>query len=136
MSKFIGNWMRAEHRKAAWRFRDCKAYRKARRVSATISGFVADAKQARRFLISGLVQGVGFRYFAQDAAERLRLGGYVQNLRDGRVEIYAVGTAEQLAKFRVALQRGPSGASVVELLEEHASVDPQYANEFVITFHA
>jgi len=46
-------------------------------------------KQARRYFVSGLVQGVGYRYFTQDAADRLRLTGYVRNLRDGRVEVYA-----------------------------------------------
>ena len=49
---------------------------------------------ARRYFISGIVQGVGFRYFAQDEAERLHLSGYVRNLRDGRVEVYAIGSPE------------------------------------------
>ena len=97
---------------------------------------MADAKQARRFFVSGLVQGVGFRYFTQDVAERLHLSGYTRNLPDGRVEVYAIGTPEPLAKLRAALQRGPSFASVREVHEEPASIDSQYANEFTIVFHA
>ena len=99
---------------------------------ATISEFVADAKQAKRFFVSGIVQGVGFRYFTQGAAERLHLTGYVRNLPDARVEVYAIGTPDQLAKLRAALQRGPRFASVSEVQEQPAAVDPQYANEFSI----
>lgn len=44
---------------------------------------------ARRFLISGIVQGVGYRYFALRAAKRHGIVGYVRNLHDGRVEVVA-----------------------------------------------
>jgi acylphosphatase len=97
---------------------------------------VSDAKQAKRYLVSGMVQGVGFRYFAQHAAEKLNLRGYVRNLRDGRVEAYAIGTLEQLASFRAALEHGPRFSSVAEVREEAASPDPQYANDFSITYDA
>ena len=109
---------------------------RAQRLSVTISGFVTDAKQAKRFFVAGSVQGVGFRYYTQGIAERLRLSGYVRNLEDGRVEAYAVGTPEQLAELRSALQRGPRFASVSEVNEEPAAADPQYANEFIITHNA
>lgn len=108
---------------------------KPRRLSATISWFVTTAKQARRYLVSGIVQGVGFRYFAQDEAERLHLAGYVRNLGDGRVEAYAIGAPEQLAVFRVALERGPAGASVSGVKEESASIDPGHARGFIVTFN-
>jgi acylphosphatase len=94
---------------------------------------VSDPKQAKRFFVSGFVQGVGFRYFTQDVAQRLHLGGYVRNLRDGRVEVYAIGAPEQLATLRAELDRGPRFAGVNEVQEEDAPVDPQYAKEFVIT---
>jgi acylphosphatase len=103
-------------------------------MSATIYGFVSEPKQARRYLVSGIVQGVGFRYFAQRAAEPLHLSGYTRNLPDGRVEVYAIGTAEHLAKLRSALERGPWGASVSEVKEEDAGIDSNYANGFVITY--
>jgi acylphosphatase len=102
-------------------------------LSATISKFVTDAKQARRYFVSGFVQGVGFRNFTQNEANRLGLSGYVCNLRDGRVEAYAIGTPAQLTKFRAALDRGPRFSSVSQVREEPATVDWQYANDFVIT---
>lgn len=105
-------------------------------VSATISRFVSDAKQAKRFFVSGMVQGVGFRYFTQDVADRLRLAGYVRNLRDGRVEAYAIGTTSQLTQFRAALERGPRGASVHNVAEISAAIDSQYSNEFLVTYDA
>jgi acylphosphatase len=80
------------------------------------------------------VQGVGFRFYAQRAAEKLHLSGYVRNLRDGRVEVYALGTAEQLAGMCTALERGPRFSSVTRVSEEPARVDPQYAKNFIITY--
>ena len=62
-------------------------------------------KKASRFFVTGRVQGVGFRYFAVGEAERLSIAGYVRNLRDGRVEAYAIGTPEQLAQFRARLEK-------------------------------
>jgi acylphosphatase len=104
------------------------------RLSATIYRFVSEHKQAKRYFVSGNVQGVGFRYFTQRAAERLQLNGYTRNLPDGRVEAYAIGTPDQLAKFRSALERGPWGATVSEVREEHAAIDSDYARGFVITY--
>jgi acylphosphatase len=97
---------------------------------------VADQKQAKRFLVSGFVQGVGFRYFTQGIAERLKLHGYVRNLRDGRVEAYAIGTLGQLADFRAELQRGPLAANVMKVTEENETIHPQYEGAFVITYDA
>jgi len=84
------------------------------RLSVTIYRFVSEHKQAKRYFVSGNVQGVGFRYFTQCAAERLQLNGYTRNLPDGRVEVYAIGPADQLAKLRSVLDRGPWGATVSE----------------------
>jgi acylphosphatase len=79
------------------------------------------------------VQGVGFRYFTQDAAELLHLAGYVRNLRDGRVEAYAIGTEAQFLHFLAALKQGPRGAMVHGIVEQSAALDAQYENEFSIT---
>jgi acylphosphatase len=95
---------------------------------------VTEPKQAKRYFVSGIVQGVGFRYFTQNAAERLHLSGYTKNVPDGCVEVYAIGTAEQLVKLRSALERGPWGASVSEVKEEQAAIDSNYANGFVIAY--
>jgi acylphosphatase len=89
---------------------------------------------ARRYFISGIVQGVGFRYFAQDEAERLQLAGFVRNLRDGRVEVYAIGSQEKLARLRTLLERGPRGAMVQNVLEHAAEIDLKFADDFSITY--
>ena len=102
-------------------------------TSVTIRSFVESEKQARRFFVSGLVQGVGYRYFVQDAADRLHLNGYVRNLRDGRVEVYAIGAEEQFVRLLMALKKGPRGAMVNGVVEEPAAVDAHYAEEFSIT---
>ena len=77
---------------------------------------------ARRYYIRGRVQGVGFRYFAQRAAAQLGVGGYVRNLDDGRVEVYAVGTPEQLSELAGLLWTGPRFSSVRGVEEREAAV--------------
>lgn len=94
---------------------------------------MSDAKQAKRYLVSGAVQGVGFRYFTQSAAEKLKLAGFVRNLRDGRVEVVAAGTPQELAQFRAMLERGPRFASVSEIQEENAERDARFPDRFIIT---
>ena len=70
---------------------------------------------ARRFLVSGRVQGVGFRYFTQDIARREGLTGVVRNLPDGRLEVVAEGDDESLTRLEAALRRGPSHARVAHV---------------------
>ncbi len=79
-----------------------------------------------------MVQGVGFRFFAQRVADRLGVAGYVRNLHDGRVEVYAVGSSDQLAALRAELERGPRAASIEAVVEEAAEVLPRYAGRFSI----
>jgi acylphosphatase len=67
---------------------------------------------ARRYLIGGRVQGVGFRYFAEDAARREGVRGWVQNLPDGRVEAAADGDQESVDRFERSIRHGPRGARV------------------------
>ena len=69
-------------------------------------------RQARRYLIGGRVQGVGFRFFTEAAAAREGLHGWVRNLGDGRVEIAVEGEAAAIARFEAAIRQGPRGASV------------------------
>jgi acylphosphatase len=88
--------------------------------------------QAKRFFVSGRVQGVGFRFFAERTAATLGVGGYVKNLFDGRVEVYAIGTAEQMESLKVALLRGPRMAAVERVDAEKADVLREYANAFTI----
>ena len=94
---------------------------------------MSETKQAKRYFVSGMVQGVGFRYFTQDVAERLKVSGFVRNLRDGRVEVFAMGTPQQHAELRALLERGPRFSNVAEVLEEPALVETQYDGSFVIS---
>lgn len=87
---------------------------------------------AKRFLISGVVQGVGFRFFAQRTARALGVAGYVKNLRDGRVEVYAIAAPEQLNSLRAQLERGPRGAQVDRVEEQGAAPDSRYTGSFSI----
>ena len=72
---------------------------------------------ARKFLISGEVLGVGFRFFAQRSAARHQVRGYVKNLADGRVETYVEGNEKAVESFKHDLTAGPSYSNV-EHLEE------------------
>ena len=67
---------------------------------------------ARRYVLSGRVQGVGFRYFAKEAAEIEGLSGWVANRPDGSVEVMAEGEASALRRFEARLRRGPAHAQV------------------------
>jgi acylphosphatase len=66
-------------------------------------------------VISGKVQGVGFRWFVRVAARQLDLRGWVRNLEDGTVEVAASGSEERLDEFRRKLGQGPEGARVEKL---------------------
>jgi acylphosphatase len=70
---------------------------------------------ARRFFVSGRVQGVGFRFFAIANAGELGITGWVKNLPDGRVEIHAEGESEPIKEFYKRLSRGPLSAVVVSV---------------------
>jgi len=67
---------------------------------------------ARKFLIGGRVQGVGFRMFAEARAASEGVHGYVCNTPDGRVEAVVEGEKESVDRVELALRRGPSGARV------------------------
>ena len=67
---------------------------------------------AKRFVIAGRVQGVGFRFFVQERAAVEGVNGYVRNLPDGRVEAWIEGDEESVERVARALSRGPAGARV------------------------
>jgi acylphosphatase len=77
---------------------------------------------ARRFFVSGDVQGVGYRFFAQRAAARHQVRGYVKNLDDGRVEALAEGSAQSVEAFKHDLAAGPNYARVTHV--EEINLDP------------
>jgi acylphosphatase len=83
-------------------------------------------KVARRFLIQGEVQGVGYRFFAQRAAARHHIVGYIRNLPDGRVEALVEGPADNVEAFKHDLATGPQFA-VVDQIEE---IDTEPTGEY------
>jgi acylphosphatase len=76
---------------------------------------------ARRFLISGRVQGVGFRFFVEARAAAEGVHGWVRNLPDGRVEALLEGDETSVDRVEAALWRGPSGALVDDVASETAA---------------
>ncbi len=80
------------------------------------------ATVARRFLIRGGVQGVGYRFFAQRAAAKHQVVGYVRNETDGSVEVLAEGPASDMEAFKNELAAGPQWATVEQL--EEIDLDP------------
>jgi acylphosphatase len=103
------------------------------RLQLTIaSGYAAVKILAKRFHVSGNVQGVGFRFFAERVANRLGISGYVKNLLDGGVEVYAIGTDVQLNALKGELQRGPRMAIVDQVVESDAELQIEFSNGFSI----
>ncbi|HXG92873.1 MAG TPA: acylphosphatase [Blastocatellia bacterium] len=88
---------------------------------------------ARRFIVRGLVQGVGFRYFAIRAARALGVTGTVRNLADGTVEAIAEGSPDAIARFRAELERGPSHGHVTAVDEAELKPTGRY-NGFDVVF--
>ncbi|WP_044470272.1 acylphosphatase [Mannheimia massilioguelmaensis] len=74
--------------------------------------------QKRQFLIYGIVQGVGFRYFTWRKAKEIGLKGMVRNLHDGSVEAIIYGNEQQLSVFRTWIAQGPAHAKVDKVIEQ------------------
>ncbi len=81
---------------------------------------------ARRFLISGMVQGVGYRFFALRAAARHQVLGTVRNMPDGCVEVIAEGERDAMDEFKKDLATGPSMAEVTDIEETDLHVTGLY----------
>jgi len=77
---------------------------------------------AYRFVVSGRVQGVGYRYFALHAAEPLNVAGFARNQRDGTVEVVAEGGESELAQLEALLREGPSFSHVEGV--DRVAIDP------------
>jgi len=82
--------------------------------------------QRLHVLISGIVQGVGFRYYVISHARRLNVKGFVKNLDDGRVEVVAEGDSKKLEELKKLLKKGPYGSKV----EDAEITTEKYENEF------
>ena len=77
---------------------------------------------AKRYIVRGRVQGVGYRWFVDHEARQLGLAGWVRNNVDGTVEVLAIGSEKQQAALRTKLRRGPRAARVDEVQESPAEL--------------
>ena len=80
--------------------------------------------EARRFVVRGRVQGVGFRWFVEREAHVLGIAGWVRNNSDGSVEVFAQGSRDQLLGLRSRLREGPRAARVDAVEESEARMGP------------
>ena len=80
-------------------------------------------KIAKRWFVSGRVQGVGFRFFVQHKAAALGVSGWARNVDDGRVEVYGVGDSEKLSNLAAALHIGPPMSDVRSVEEREEPVE-------------
>lgn len=76
--------------------------------------------EARRFVVRGRVQGVGFRWFVEREAHMLGIAGWVRNNSDGSVEVLGMGTRDQLSGLSSRLHQGPRAARVDDVEESEA----------------
>lgn len=86
--------------------------------------------ETRHYVISGRVQGVGFRWFVEREAAQLGIAGWVRNCSNGDVEVMATGTREQHSSLRQKLQQGPRAARVDDVSESREPL--QEASSFRI----
>lgn len=88
---------------------------------------------AFKAIVRGTVQGVGFRYFTMRQAQKLGVTGFVRNLSNGDVEVWAEGDQETLSAFLAAVKRGPLGAHVQDVNVDWQIASEQYP-DFRITY--
>lgn len=88
--------------------------------------------EIRRWVVRGLVQGVGFRWFVGREATRLGLRGFVRNLPDGTVEVVSQGDEAKLHALEQALSRGPRMARVDGVDRLHVPVELEVPGSFAI----
>ncbi|MHB2156554.1 acylphosphatase [Calditrichota bacterium GD2] len=91
-------------------------------------------KKTLKIIVKGRVQGVGYRWFARQAAHELGLTGYVRNLPDGNVEVVAQGEEAVLNQFIQELNRGPGFAYVVDMDIEELDIPSDKYRSFEIAF--
>ena len=91
---------------------------------------MTEQKLAKLYRVRGRVQGVGFRYFVEQAAKGLDVRGWVRNHDDGSVEVYALGTSAQLSDLAGLLWQGPRWAEVRGVDESEAAIE-QHSSFYV-----
>jgi len=91
------------------------------------------AKGNLHLVVTGRVQGVGFRWFVVDAARRLDLTGWVKNLEDGSVEIHAAGPPEAVEELKALVSKGPPGARVTQVVPIETSTHAELERPFGVS---
>ena len=84
---------------------------------------MSETLETRRYVVTGRVQGVGFRWFVEHAARQLGVAGWVRNRADGSVEVLASGTRQKLHDLYVELMKGPRASRVDKVEVEDAAPD-------------
>lgn len=87
---------------------------------------------SKHLIISGRVQGVGFRHFTYKTAQELGIKGWVKNLRDGTVETVFTGLPENVFTMKERLKEGPPRARVQHIEEMEMTTDPDNFQDFSI----
>ncbi|HSA55982.1 MAG TPA: acylphosphatase [Gemmatimonadaceae bacterium] len=82
--------------------------------------------------VTGRVQGVGFRWFVRERARALELAGWVRNRDDGKLEVAAMGSEDALSVLISAVQDGPPGAAVREVVHRQPPQDADYPRPFSV----
>ncbi len=85
-----------------------------------------------KIIVTGRVQGVGYRWFARENAQELELTGYVKNLSDGDVEVVAQGREEKVIEFTGLLRQGPSFSNVIDLKISELNDEPSFEHFEVV----
>lgn len=88
--------------------------------------------ERRGFVVEGVVQGVGFRWFVVRRAQQVGLAGWVRNVPDGRVELVAEGPASSLDALAVALTEGPPHAQVTQVVRTAVRADEVFPQPFEV----
>jgi acylphosphatase len=100
----------------------CGRYDGLEQCEACCCNLISIMSRAKRYIVRGRVQGVGYRYFAQGVAERLGVAGFVRNLPSGDVEVIGQADTGILELFKQELERGPRMSRVTEIIE--SDVEP------------
>lgn len=87
---------------------------------------------ARRITVVGRVQGVGYRWFAREAARTLGVTGWVRNMPDGSVRLEIAAPEDALAQFAAELRAGPPGSHVIDVRVEARDAAEPLPDRFVV----
>jgi acylphosphatase len=91
-------------------------------------------KKAVKFVIQGTVQGVFFRQFCKDQADKLGLRGYVRNLESGEVEVLVEGDKEKIEEMYKILKKGPPHAQIRDLKPEEKKWSGEFKDFTIMRF--